>query len=164
MKGFVPIDIPTKKYIKEYVISKLGRQPILTTDSDTIGNKFYDLLQHSTNERAGQFCSSMYTVQLRIYIPVRTFNRRGSNLNESNLKAFNLFIECEIKDKFYFLMDHLIELIPSFENNLPEVRRRLGIDVEAWSDDSMRKAYYRRNKRIKKPLLYNKKTSALTVR
>lgn len=163
MQGFIPVDIPTKPYIKAYVISKLGATPCMGTDTDTIGNKLFDLLHHSTNERAYRFTNSMYTATLRIYIPVNTFKRRGDNLNETNLKNFNLFIEREIKYRFHQLMDDLQEHLPSFENNLPEVRRKLGIDIEEWSDDSMRKDYYRKNLRTKSKVNY-KKTFAPSVR
>ncbi|MES2457224.1 MAG: hypothetical protein V4594_16840 [Bacteroidota bacterium] len=156
MQGFIPVDIPTKTYIKAYVISKLGPLPRMTTDSDTIGNKLYDLLQHKTNERAQRYDNAMYKAVLRIYIPINTFKKRGGNLNENNLKNFNLFIEREVKLRFHTLMDDAMEHLPSFENNLPHVRRKLGIDIEAWSDDSMKKDYYRKRKRSGTKLLYNK--------
>ena len=157
MTGFVPVDIPTKKYIKAYVLSKLGKQPVMNTETN-IGSKLYDLLQHQTNERKNQFCSSHYTELLRIYIPVRTFRRRGSFLNESNTKNFNIFLERELKNNFYEQMNMLILFFPSFENNLPEVRKRLGIDIEAWSDDSMKKDYYRYRKRMGVRLFYSKQS------
>lgn len=143
MKGFVPVDIPTKKYIKAYILTKLGDKPLMTTRNNTIGRKLYDLLEHSTNERACSFESKHYTEKIRVYIPVRLFNRRGIHLNETNVKNFNLFIEDEIKHRFHVLMDDLIEILPNFQSNLPEVRRKLGIDIEAWPDDSMSKDYYR---------------------
>lgn len=159
MQGFISVDIPTKPYIKAYVLSKLGPQPRMTTDGDTIAHKLYDVLQHKTNERGKRFNNSMYTATLRIYIPINTFKKRGSNLNETNLKNFNLYIEREIKYRFHQLMDDLLEYLPCFENNLPEVRRKLGIDLEAWADDSMKKDYYRRRIRMGQKLLYNKTSS-----
>ena len=132
MQGFIPVDIPTKPYIKAYVISKLGPQPKMTSDGDTIGNKLFDLLQHSTNERGARFSNAMYSCILRIYIPVNTFKKRGGNLNGNNLKNFNLYIEREIKQRFHELMDDLIEHLASFENNLPEERfynRTVIIDI-----------------------------------
>lgn len=157
MQGFIPVDIPTKPYIKAYVISKLSAQPRMSTSGDTIGHKLYDLLQHKTNERAARYKNSMYSATLRIYIPINTFRKRGSNLNETNLKNFNLFIEREIKHRFYQLMEDAHEHTPSFETNLPMIRRKLGIDLEAWSDDSMKKDYYRKRLRTNQQLLYNKK-------
>lgn len=156
MKGFVPVDIPTKKYIKAYMLSKLGQRPLMLREANTIGNKLYDLLEHSTNERADQFKSKHYTEMVRVYIPVRLYKRRGIYLNQSNVKNFNLFIECELKDKFHSIMDDLIDILPNFLSNLPEVRRRLGIDIEDWSDDSMTKDYYRYRRYSNKRLLYSK--------
>ena len=161
MKGYIPVQIPTKSYIKAYVISKLGIMPLMELDN-TIGHKLYDVLQHNTNERKSEFSSQRYNAQLRIYIPRRTFLHRGAYLNESNIKNFNIFIELELKTRFRELMNDYIEILPSFEANLPQVREKLGIDIEAWSDDSMRKDYYRYRKASGKPLIYNK-TFARTV-
>lgn len=155
MKGFIPIDVPTKTYIKAYIIAQLGERPIITQDH-AIGQKMYDLLQHATNERRTEFSNARYKTTLRIYINRHLFAQRGCNLNETNIKRFNSFVERKLKDKFYFLMDMYIELLPNFEANLPQVRRKLGIDIEAWSDDSMRKDYYRYRMDTGKPLLYNK--------
>lgn len=152
MKGFVPVEIPTKKYIKAYVHSSFGEYPVLDR-YNIIGHKLYDILCHSTNERLDQFKSMYYTEKMRIYIPIRTFRKRGAFLNHTNIKNFNLFIEQFLKERFYHIMDDLIEALPSFEMNLPEARRRLGIDIDSWSDDSMKKDYYRYRIRNGKPLL-----------
>lgn len=149
MKGFVPVDIPTKKYIKAYIISKLGAKPLMIKGS-SIAQKLYDILEHTTNERASEFKSKHYTETLRIYIPIRLFRVRGANLNESNVKNFNLFIEDELKDRFHMIMDDMIDILPNFNSNLPVVRKRIGIDIEAWSDDSMKKDYYRYRKYLNK--------------
>src|SRR5436190_6249042 len=156
MKGFVPVDIPTKKYIKAYLLHKLGPKPQMNREGNSIGNKLYDLLEHITNERADQFKSKHYTETARVYIPVRLSKKRGIYLNESNVKNFNLFVENELKDRFHDKMDDLIEILPNFMSNLPEIRRKLGIDIEDWSDDSMKKDYYRYRKYKNKALLYSK--------
>ena len=143
MKGFISIDLPTKPYIKAYVQHKLGTHPKMSQNRDTISSKLYDLLQHRTNEYASEGVSNLYTVKLRLYIPVSVFRQRGGNLNVTNLKNLNQYIENEIKDKFYFAMDRDMAVFPNFVQNLPEIRRQLGIDIEAWPDDSMQKDYYR---------------------
>ena len=157
MKGWIPVELPTKKYIKAYIISQIGEKPRMDT-RHKIGSKLHDLLQHKTNERKTEF-SQRYNCTIRIYISLHIFKNRGAYLNETNIKNFNQFVENDLKDKFYFLMDLFIEMLPSFEANLPEVRKKLGIDIEAWSDDSMRKDYYRYRKAIGKPLLYNKNST-----
>lgn len=143
MKGFISIDLPTKPYIKAYVHHKLGPHPKMIQNKDSISAKIYDLLQHKTDENASEGISNLNTVKLRLYIPVGIFRQRGGNLNVTNVRNLNQFIEQEIKDKFYFAMDRDMEVYPNFIQNLPAIRRLLGIDIEAWSDDSMKKDYYR---------------------
>lgn len=155
MKGWIPVEIPTKKYIKAYIIGQLGENPKMDR-RHAIGKKLEDVLQHKKNERKGEFASQRYNAKIKIYIPLGIFRQRGAHLNETNIKNFNLFVECKIKHRLYELMDDFIEVLPSFEANLDEVRRRLCISIEDWSDDSMKKDYYRYRKENNKPLLYNK--------
>jgi len=156
MKGFVPVDIPTKKYIKAYILAKLGPKPLMVREGNSIGNKIYDLLEHSYRDQDCHFKSIHYTEIIRVYIPIRLYKNRGQYLNKTNIKNFNLFVEDELKDRFHWMMDDLIDLLPNFLSNLPEVRRRLGIDIEDWSDDSMTKDYYRYRKKNGQRLLYSK--------
>jgi hypothetical protein len=148
------------------VIHKLGELPIMTTGrrGDTIGKKLYDLLEHEKSEYTYRFNKDYYEAVLKIRIPMRTFKRRGHCLNATNITNFNLHIENEIKGKYYFIMDELMEHLPNIEANLPQVRRKLGIDIEAWSDDSMKKDYYRYRVDTGKLLLRIKKNSAAPVR
>ena len=156
MKGYMPVEIPTKKYIAAYVKSKYGDRPMMTMENP-IGNKLYDLLQHKTNERKTEFSSSRYNATLKIYVNQRAFLRRGAFLNETNVKQFNLFIEKDIKTQMRFLMDFYITTLPSFEAHLPTIRKQLGIDLEEWSDDSMKKDYYRYRLATGKNLLYGQR-------
>lgn len=160
MKGFIAVEIPTKTYIKAYIHSTLGEKPIIEPRHN-IGNKVYDLLQHSTNERKSEYKNTRYKTTIRVYINKRLFRVRGANLNETNIKQFNSFVEGELKSRFYFLMDFYIEINPNYEAHINMVRKSLGIDIESWDDDSMRKDYYRYRLRTKKPLLYNKTSSRL---
>ena len=155
MKGYFSVDIPTKKYIRAYIIAQLGEKPVMDTSSN-IGCKLYDLLQHKVNERKSETEKVKYNSTIRIYINERLFRKRGGVLNHTNMKNFNIFLEEEIKSRFYFLMDTYIEMYESFKANLPEVRRRLGISIFNWDDDSMQKDYYRYRKAKGKPLFYKK--------
>src|SRR4051812_48569136 len=130
MKGYIPVDIPTKTYIKAYIIHQLGERPVMST-THFIGQKLYDVLEHKTNERKEAYSNARYKCTLRIYINKYTFKTRGANLNETNLKNFNSFVEEIIKHRFRELMDDRIEILPNFLANLPDVRNKLGIDVEA---------------------------------
>lgn len=154
MKKHIPIDIPTKSYIKAYIIHALGPEPVMSK-KHWIGNKIFDILDHDTNERKTVYSSSRYNCKLRIYINLYTFRKRGANLNETNLMNFNLFMEKKVKQRFYEMMDDRIEILPNFLANLPDIRRKLGIDIDAWEDQSMQKDYYRYRKKTGKPALYN---------
>lgn len=154
MKNHISIDIPTKSYIKAYIIYLLGPEPVMTK-KHWIGNKIFDILSHKTNERKSVYGSSRYNCKLRIYINMYTFLKRGANFNETNLMNFNLYMEKKVKHRFYELMDDRIEIFPNFSANLPEVRKKLGIDIDSWEDQSMQKDYYRYRKKNGKPPLYN---------
>lgn len=152
LKGYIGIEIPTKRYIAAYVKSQLGDQPVMNTEH-LIGHKLYDLLQHQTNEDKTEFSGQYYDVRMKLYVNYSIFRIRGGFLNHTNIKNFNIFLEKEIKDKFRFYMDFMIEIVPNFKYNLPAVRKHLGIDEEDWDYDSMKKDYYRYRVRTNKPLL-----------
>lgn len=160
MKGKFSIIIPTKPYIKAYMMNLYGSEPIMDR-KDNIGNKFYDLLVHATNERKTEYPKLRYSTTIKLYVTYRTFSRRGCNLNETNIMALNGFIEDEIKRMFYFMMNTYVAIFPSFEANLPKVRSNLGIDEEDWSTDSMKKDYYRYRKQNNLPSFYNKNSARI---
>lgn len=158
MKGYIPVTIPTKRYIKAYIISQLGEKPVFNRKTH-IGSKMEDLLSHRTNKYKTRF-SSRYNAELTFFIAKIVFHHRGFNLNETNIKNFNNFVEDLIKARFYELMDDAIKVFENFEANIDGVRLILGIDDEDWSTDSMRKDYYRYRKQSGKPLFYKKNFSA----
>ena len=102
MKGFVSVIIPTKSYIKAYVINQLGDWPKMTTRHE-IGNKLYDLLAHKTNERKTEFSNKRYNATIKLFISIHTYRQRGCCLNETNIKNFNLFLEKKIMGYLVFL-------------------------------------------------------------
>lgn len=154
MKGYISIEIPTKRYIRAYLIKELGEQPVISTDH-RIGNKLYDLLNHNTNERRTEFSNQRYNARMKLYVNYHIFFQRGATLNETNIKNFNLFVEDEIKSRYRMYMDFYISMFPSFERNLPQVRKHIGIDLEDWPCDSIKKDYYRYRLKTGKDLLYN---------
>lgn len=157
MQGYISVDIPTKKYIKAYLMHRFNNKVIMRPDNK-FGSKLYDLLEHKKNERKTEFANVRYNDKLRIYISMHIFKTRGFNLNETNIKNFNSFVEDDLKDKFYFLMDTYIEILPVYSAHVDEVRKKIGIDIEHWSDDSMKKDYYRYRKAMRLPMLYEKKS------
>lgn len=155
MNGYIPIDIPTKKYIKAFLQSRFDGK-IIMSPRNKYGSKLYDILQHRTNERKTEFANARYNDKMRIYISIHTWRQRGCHLNETNIKNLNNFLEDDLKDKFYFLMDTYIDILPVYSAHVDEVRKKLGIDDDYWSDDSMKKDYYRYRKSMNLPLLYDK--------
>lgn len=150
-KEYIPVEIPTKKYIRGFIISELGEKPIFDRQNK-YGRHLVNILESKRNPCRTEF--ARYNTKLKIYIPLGMYKAKGCNLNHTNIKDFNLYIEDDIKQKFYMFMDYFIECLPSFKGNLPQVRKKLGINENAWSDDSMKKDYYRYRKAAGKPLLY----------
>jgi hypothetical protein len=91
-----------------------------------------------------------------VYISVSKMKRFGCNLNSTNIRQFNKFVELLLKHRFHRMMDDLISMNPGFERNLRIVRRQLGIDEDDWSTDSMKKDYYRSRVKRNMPLLRRK--------
>lgn len=156
--GFIGISIPTKKYIAAYIHHKLGPYPKMDL-STTIGNKLYDILEYKYNERKTEFSDFRYNAKIKIYITEHVLLNRGCNLNETNIKNFNLFVEAQIKERYRELMDEAIQILPSFKANLPEIRKKIGITEDDWDYDSIKKDYFRYRKRNNLPSLYGKNDS-----
>lgn len=150
----ISVLLPTKKYIKAYLIHQLGEKPLMSSET-LFGSKLYDLLQH--RESDGDEIKSGYNFnsEVKLYINVHTFRQRGAFLNIENIKDFNDFVEDQIKHHYRFCMDTYLSVFPSFMAHLPAVREQIGIDINSWDDDSIKKDYYRYRKRKGLPLLYN---------
>lgn len=156
MKGYISITIPTKVYTKAYLHTVFGKDIVMDYGTNNIANKLYDLLEHSTNERKSDYCESTYKESIKVFIPMRTFNKKGCNLNETNVRSFNKFVELEAKAAFYFMMDFYISILPSFEANIDIVRSKLGISEEDWSTETLVREYRRYRNRKGLPKLYKK--------
>ena len=155
MKGYISIEIPVKPYSKAYILKQVNDTLVIRRGGHSIENKLFDLLEHKTNkENCSKYNLGDYKERIKAYISMRDFRDRGEALNESNLRNFNAYIEKKLKERMYELMDDAVEIFPSFEKNLPAIRRKLGIGIEAWSDDSIKKDYYRYRKKNNLPLLY----------
>ena len=157
MKGYIPIEMPTKRYIRAFIIAQLGSKPVMSSDH-VIGNKFTDVLQRHCNERRTEFARKHYDASLRVYVSINVFRRLGANLNETNVKNFNCFVQALIKDKVRFLLDVYVPLLGSFHAALGKVRETMGIEDDDWESDSIQKDYYRYRIKNKVPLLYKKRT------
>ena len=153
MKGYFSVNLPTKKYLKAYLVDQLGESPIMDSRS-RFGNYFVDLLQRET-EQCGPV-NARYNAVIKVYINKHLYYQRGGSLLNKHIKQFNFFVENEIKYKLHFLLDHYNLFQPGFEPHIAKVREILGIDIESWSDDSMKKEWYRYRKVKNKPLIYLK--------
>jgi len=138
MKGYIPIEIPTKRYIRAFIITQLGPKPLMCT-KDLIGNKLYDVLEHTTNEYRTDFARKHYNATVRLYISLHKFKQRGANLNETNVKNFNGFLQALIKDKMHFLLDLYVLMFGSFERALVIAREVVKIEDEDWETDSIKR-------------------------
>lgn len=147
-------EMPTRTDINNFLKSIYSKEEI-SVNAQTLSAIINKLMVHKSNERKKEF-STRYDTNLKVYIPQHVFNHRGDALNETAVKDLNVFIEKQIKKEFRFLMDQWIEILPNFMTHLPQLRRKLGIDIEAWDDDSMRKDYYRYRKAKGLPPLYDK--------
>ena len=153
--SYIPIEIPTKKYIKAYLIGLFGNKPVMTSRNN-IGSKFIDLLQHVDDTNYMEVLNARLDTKIKLYISQHTFRQRGAFLNQINLKQFNAFCQKEIKQRSHEHMDFYLEIHPNVTANLQAVRRKLCIDIESWDEDSMKKDYYRYRKGNNQPLLYHK--------
>lgn len=151
----IPLELPTKKYIKAYLISQFGEKPLLNTRT-SFGSLLYDLLSHKPEESFREPKNYGFDTMMKIYINSNVYYHRGAFISLESIKKINEFIQADIKNRFHFYMDFYIETLPSFEANLPSVRERIGIGIDAWDSDSMKKDYYRYRMRTGRPLLYKK--------
>ena len=119
-----------------------------------IGSKFYDLLMHQDLKEEELGSGYSFTCEIKMYIPYHTFSKRGGFLSNANVKEFNSFVEAEIKNRFRQQMDFYLSIFPNFMENLPTVRKNIGIDIDSWDSDSMKKDYYRYRVRNNLPMLY----------
>lgn len=150
----IGIEIRTKPYIKAFLINQFGEKPIMNNGSH-IGSKFCGLLSHREDD-TGEKPNLRFKDQVKLYVSYHTFSHAGFIMDYNNQRNFNLYVEHLIKIRFRFYMDFKIELDPSFMNNLPYVREQLGIDMDAWDSDSIKKDYYRYRLKTGKSLLYKK--------
>lgn len=154
-KRFVPVKIRTKSYIKAYLISRFGHKPVMSQASH-IGSKFYDLLSHRENDFEKILSSVLYNEEIKLFVSHYTFYTRGGFISNKKIKAFNLFMELEIKRSLRFYLDFYLSLTNSFEKSLPYAMERLGIEPEDWNEDSIKKDYYRYRIKAGSPMIYKK--------
>lgn len=154
-KRFVPVKIRTKSYIKSYLINKFGQKPVMSQRSH-LGSKFYDLLSHRENDFEKILSTVLYNSEIKLFVSYDTFKTRGAFISNESIKAFNHFMELEIKRILRFYLDFYVSMTNSFEKSLPYAMERLGIETEDWNVDSIKKDYYRYRIKTGLPMIYKK--------
>lgn len=158
MKRTFSVEIPTKKYIKAFIISKFGEKPLMN-NTNSFGCKLHDLLQQQYDDSCKEPENIRFDCRMKLYISQHTFHHRGAFISYMNVRSFNKYCESQIKEIFQQCMDFYLEINPSFMFNLLKVKEKLGIDIDDWDDQSMQKDYYRYRKAKGRELLYNKDRS-----
>jgi hypothetical protein len=144
--GLIPVDLPTKHYLKAYIQSKLGEKPVMTS-THHIGSKLIDLLSRSENYRATRYQSAAYPVKMRVYITKDAFHNKGGFLNETNIISFNNYVQSYFKEYTRDLLDIYLELTQSIEVSIELMRDRVGLDENVFPYDLVKKDYYRYRKK-----------------
>lgn len=152
----ISLELRTKPYVHAYLISQMGAKPVMNGKTN-IGAMLLTLLQRAPGKNDLKMLSrERYSATTKVYISKHTYGHSGCHITDINLRAFNLYVEQELKKTFRTYMDMFILINPSFHDNLPGARKHIGVDFEDWNDDSIRKDYYRYRKAAGLPGLYKK--------
>lgn len=164
MKGYVPVDVPTKPYIKAWMHAELGEKPVMS-QSHHIGSKFVDLLERKSNYQKTIYSADHYPATVRVYINKHCFNKKGCHIHETNILAFNNYMESYLKSQVRFMLDVYFEMTKSVEASIEIMRDRIGIPEEHFPYDTVKKDYYRyrKSKGIIFPKGGYKKLTATTI-
>jgi len=145
IKGYVPVDIPTKKYLKAYIQLTLGEKPVISQSSH-IGSKLVDLMQSKRNHRMSRYQPQHYPETIRVYLNKYAFKNKGCNINHTNIIAWNCYLESYVKEHIRFLLDTYLELTMSLEASIEIMRDKTGLDENVLTYDQVKKDYYRYRK------------------
>lgn len=144
--GLIPVDIPTKHYLKAYIQSKLGQKPVMTS-THHIGSKLIDLLNRHENYRRTRYVESAYPVKMRVYITRDAYKNKGGFLNETNIICFNNYIQSYFKEYMRDMLDIYLELTQSLEASIELMREMVGIEEDMFPYELVKKDYYRYRKK-----------------
>jgi hypothetical protein len=145
MKGYVPVEIPTKAYLKAWVHLELGEKPVMS-QKHHIGSKLLDLLIHKRNYKQTEYKPHHYPVLMRVLINKHAFKNQGCNLNQTNIIKFNTYIESYFKSKMHWKLDFYMKVTQSVEASIELMRDDLGLDEENFPFDMIKQDYYRYRK------------------
>lgn len=154
MKGYVPVEIPVKRYVKAF-IERNHSSPIMfdRRNKSAIIEKIFDYLERDQAIEIIPKHLWEYKYTIKVYLTNDQFHRRGAWLNSSNIRNFNSFAETLIKERFRLLMDEAWKVSPGFDCHLPSILRALNLTSEDWDYEAIKKDYYRYRLRNDMPIL-----------
>lgn len=141
-RKLIPVDLPTKPYLKAYIHKVMGDKPVMNAHHH-IGSKLIDLLQRHENERRTRYSSTAYPCKIRVYLPLFVYSHRGGFINETNIIAWNSYLQSYFKDYMHQMLDVYLELTQSVDASIELMRSRVGLDEKIFPYDMIKKSYYR---------------------
>lgn len=155
MNGFIPVEIPTKPYIRQHLINRMGTTLKVKSDS-LIGHFLLHLMQRSVDDEATDFAAIGYTTTMKLYIPGSVFKNWGANLSKTNIKHFNLFVQNLVKEEMRFYLNFYIENNHGLDESIEMVQAKMELPDDVMSYDAIKKDFYRWRQRMGKPMLKGK--------
>lgn len=146
MKGYVSVVIPTKPYLKAWILNELGETPLMNYKHH-IGSKLVDLLEYKRNWRPNEYAPHNYPAQLKVYISRFVFQNHGCHLNETNIIRFNSYLEEYFKSMVHWKLDVFVLLTENLDASMELLRDQLKLDEEVFPYELLKKDYYRYRKK-----------------
>lgn len=146
MKGYVSVVIPTKPYLKAWILNELGETPLMNYKHH-IGSKLVDLLEYKRNWRPNDYSSKSYPAQLKVYINHHFFQKHGCHLNETNIIRFNSYLEEYFKSMVHWKLDVYVLLTQNIDASMELLRDHLQLDEDVFPYEVLKKDYYRYRKK-----------------
>jgi hypothetical protein len=99
----------------------------------------------------------VYDSRVKLMIPVRLFKRRGHNLNKTNIKDFNIFVQQLIKADMRFYLDFYTDNHYKLKDAIEMVQAKMGFTEDDMPVDTIQKDYFRYREKKNLPMLKGKK-------
>ena len=159
MKGYISVDVPTKRYIKAWLIKNFGDRPAMTS-SNLVGSMLHAFLNRHQDQRATMFATSIYESSVKLLIPYHVFKNHGHNLNKTNITDFNNFLQHLIKSDMRFYLDFYVEHGYKLKDAIDMVQVKLGLGEDDLPAETIQKDYFRYRQKKNMSMLKGKKVSA----
>jgi hypothetical protein len=136
------IEIPTKKYIKQYLTVKYGL-PATLTRKELEGAFLYELIEDPRSDRDSE--SGTFNHILTVQLPERVLMRKGFYLTPTQLSNFNSWMARFIKLEMRKHVDLLLRANPNMEirEAIYDYQKQYDLHDDFFPFDSIKKDYYR---------------------